>query len=76
MEFMGLDLNCFHFFVRYLELDGISSPAKLSLDLNPSACRSFPNQFYHHLMADQWSAPPVHTDMSKESVLDSIPLID
>src|SRR5208337_2383431 len=70
---MWLYLYHFHFFVRDLNLDGVSSFIQLRFDLKSSACDRLSNQLYNHLMADQGSTPPVHTDMRKETMLDLVP---
>src|SRR5208337_4393648 len=74
MEFMRSYLYHFHFLVRDLHLDGVFSLIQLRFDFKSSAGGRFANQPYNHLMADQWPAPPVHTDMRKESMLNFVPL--
>jgi hypothetical protein len=73
MEFMWFYLYHFHFLVRNLNLDGVSSFIQLGFDLKSSAGGSFSNQLHNHLMADQGPASPVHTDIRKESMLDFVP---
>ena len=74
MKIMGSYLYPFHFFVRNLNLGRIFSSIQLRLDLKSRAGGRFSNQLHNDLMTNQGAAPPVHTDMRKEPMLDLVPL--
>ena len=73
MKFMWLYLYHFHFLVCDSNLDGVSSFIELCFDLKSSARGRFSYQLHNYLMTDQRPAPPVHTDMRKEAMLDFVP---
>src|SRR6516225_9824250 len=74
VEFVALDSNRGHLFVRNLHPLWVFTRIDFGMDAQPGSGRCGGNQIHNHLVADQRFAAPVLADEREQSVFNFIPL--
>ena len=74
MEIVALDVDGCHFIIADLNAFLIEVVIEVASDRETVFGRGGADQLDNDLVADQWFAAPVLRDVSKETVLDPVPL--